>query len=1086
MKIRKYLKKAACIAASAAVMTASSSATVFARDYYGYDCKSTKISAPNSVQGEVDGLSNDRNTSYNTQMAERNGSIYIATYRNVLVNAGESLSKAYGHDFMSGEVRAINNVITNGDIPETGDDGGAYLMKYDKKSGNFSKLYTFPNGTRITAAITYGEDVYFSTYAVYGENIKGCVYKCDTNDKIEEVTDNFGALSSASQCIYNNKLYLAGIHGKVTDVTSATVFCFEEDGGLFPVADYNDFGEYASSDLFTGISTVPSMALTSYKGYIYLTMPHKYGPVLFRGHSAEYGEKANEYGWHWEKIVGTDLDDSLEVDEYVLRKGYSFGPIYGATVVFNDELYLYNCDNVINGFVDANKGIAEEFFSVDDVYPSQYLGILDDSLVHHQNLWKFNDNTGKFEVCKGFSELMKNTCNEYVWSAEVYNGELYLATMDMATVYGYLTKFAGKTIEKMTPDELKKQVEYLKELKNYLSEEHIDAFGQKMSRRLNELSKETNELIEYIQNSNIIDSDMIQRFQAKFEDITKQLENLANDVVAEFDEETIKSALSYIQSKLDSVMENGKEFADGLADIVGRDKAEQLKEKIKEFISELENDEDLEDLPEQLQELFSYYSKISEYAEKSMKITETIENMTEDILNSIDGEYERAMARSYITFGVFEQLGLLKEYEDSDVYEENIDPILVFGAEKAAQIEEKLPEFISLYNDAELNELLDKYIETGTDEALAAFEEKDSEIQKKINDIIDELTKELDEEIAYEIEQYMYSQALSVSTTNGEEEYIDEIFGKEKADEIRQTILETAEQLENDEEFMALAEELENITSNMTELYPENLGITKTIEKIAEKFNEKLSGLAIDIDEETVEKIAQYFAENLPSLIPQDIDIKEMLGQKKVTKLSMIAAKYMMKFNNDEELQELISYVQNWLSDSPQSIVWDIKDIYSSINWSGLETYSKIAYMVNNNNAGFDLIKTSDGVDFELVTDDGFGDRYNYGIPSMLATDEGLYMGTANPFYGSQLWLLTTSTGSNNIPIDNKGQNGNSNNNNSNTNNNNTGNNNTGNGNTGNTDSPATGDGRNVVPALAALMLSSAAVIAFRKRRSAK
>ena len=62
------------------------------------------------------------------------------------------------------------------------------------------------------------------------------------------------------------------------------------------------------------------------------------------------------------------------------------------------------------------------------------------------------------------------------------------------------------------------------------------------------------------------------------------------------------------------------------------------------------------------------------------------------------------------------------------------------------------------------------------------------------------------------------------------------------------------------------------------------------------------------------------------------------------------------------------------------------------------------------------------GVNFETVTDDGFGDRYNYGGRSLVSTPYGLYIGTANPFYGAQLFRLTNSSN----PDDNKENSGSS------------------------------------------------------------
>ena len=36
----------------------------------------------------------------------------------------------------------------------------------------------------------------------------------------------------------------------------------------------------------------------------------------------------------------------------------------------------------------------------------------------------------------------------------------------------------------------------------------------------------------------------------------------------------------------------------------------------------------------------------------------------------------------------------------------------------------------------------------------------------------------------------------------------------------------------------------------------------------------------------------------------------------------------------------------------------------------------------------------------------GFDDKYNHGLRTFQVTEEGLFLGTANPFYGTQLWLL--------------------------------------------------------------------------------
>jgi len=55
--------------------------------------------------------------------------------------------------------------------------------------------------------------------------------------------------------------------------------------------------------------------------------------------------------------------------------------------------------------------------------------------------------------------------------------------------------------------------------------------------------------------------------------------------------------------------------------------------------------------------------------------------------------------------------------------------------------------------------------------------------------------------------------------------------------------------------------------------------------------------------------------------------------------------------------------------------------------------------------AGADLFKTQDGVHWFNVTQDGFGNRNNYGWRAMASAPDGsLYLGSANPFDGLEVW----------------------------------------------------------------------------------
>lgn len=56
---------------------------------------------------------------------------------------------------------------------------------------------------------------------------------------------------------------------------------------------------------------------------------------------------------------------------------------------------------------------------------------------------------------------------------------------------------------------------------------------------------------------------------------------------------------------------------------------------------------------------------------------------------------------------------------------------------------------------------------------------------------------------------------------------------------------------------------------------------------------------------------------------------------------------------------------------------------------------------------GFDLCSTKDGINWTCESRNGFDDPFNYGVRSFVSDAQkgALYMGTANPFYGCQIWM---------------------------------------------------------------------------------
>lgn len=87
----------------------------------------------------------------------------------------------------------------------------------------------------------------------------------------------------------------------------------------------------------------------------------------------------------------------------------------------------------------------------------------------------------------------------------------------------------------------------------------------------------------------------------------------------------------------------------------------------------------------------------------------------------------------------------------------------------------------------------------------------------------------------------------------------------------------------------------------------------------------------------------------------------------------------------------------------------DLKDAFEKLlnqeAWDKIKSVLVCLNYMRTASRGFDMYVTSDGVNFETLTTSGFGDPYNHGLRVFAVTNQGLCLGTANPFYGTQLWI---------------------------------------------------------------------------------
>lgn len=686
----------------------------------------TKISNPTKGSGEVDGLmpGGDRGNSYAWRMAELGDWIYIATSREV----ASAVVNMYGSQFAEKGVPldtfwAIINAVTHGDIERTDNSDGADIIKYNKKTGQFKIAYSAGKSTFFRSSVTYGDNVYFGSYSA-DPSVPQYILRIDSNGKAKKVFSSMGAISFRANCVYGGQLYFGGADERESAVPKEGVDpCkmailqkdIRDDRVWNRVADYRDFGDVAYDPIMSSWAGAPIWELTSYKGYIYATAPSTNGFVMFKGHPAKAGEKANEYGWYWEEVVG--LNNGINNPGLSETKGGNPGTmrsLIGSTYVFDNELYVYNFDHAFAGEIQAFAGIISNI-SGTYVKPSDFLSYMYDTLHNPQKLWKLDDDTGKFEECHKFTNLMKGTTNEYIWRAGEYNGKMYLSTFDTNILYGYLTQLTSTDFSKMSKEEIKNRIKYIEELIVVLVKSKIGGS---------------------------IDISKIKEKLEKCIDLLKALLTMKIDI------------------------NNIKQFIENYKTTMA-----ELKRVINSFIEQL-SDKDLEQIIE------------------------------------------------YI---------LSEEIQDKIIHHAlNLDGILF----------------------------------------------KDVDVQKLIpEEITDEKTKEL----------------------------IDKI------------------------EFIA------------------DMGTS---------YNE--------LDEE------------------EQIMARQMIRAIIVAYLSQVMDKWKEKIDN----------------------------IIDNIDWKGLEMYMYISNRVKNNEPGFDMYRTEDALNFEKITTNGFGDKYNYGCSSFLATDQGLYIGTCNPFYGGQLYLL--------------------------------------------------------------------------------
>ena len=225
--------------------------------------------------------------------------------------------------------------------------------------------------------------------------------------------------------------------------------------------------------------------------------------------------------------------------------------------------------------------------------------------------------------------------------------------------------------------------------------------------------------------------------------------------------------------------------------------------------------------------------------------------------------------------------------------------------------------------------------------------------------------------------------------------------GNEKADELRA-------KLEMLQQLLSQYVETNQIDEDNIEVIVDIQGLVQEIQGLVADFVQQQAGQHIA----AITAILVQVIENAKASGQQQLDtllaLLEFLSSEEVRQ-QWAQLKEQLQQATPEELQQLLTeYVQQTLAALSERLQTVAADIYERIDGKGIEMYAYINKTVRDNEWGFDLLRTADGGQtFEVITRTGFDDKYNYGCPSFLSTEEGLYFGTCNPFYGGQLFLLS-------------------------------------------------------------------------------
>ena len=189
------------------------------------------------------------------------------------------------------------------------------------------------------------------------------------------------------------------------------------------------------------------------------------------------------------------------------------------------------------------------------------------------------------------------------------------------------------------------------------------------------------------------------------------------------------------------------------------------------------------------------------------------------------------------------------------------------------------------------------------------------------------------------------------------------------------------------------------------------------------------SNEAADVDDEKTE-VAKGFGDLSDALedatgdlcdqaatMSQDFEDDAAYVQKidgEIAYFKSFADQYQDMLDSYENLKQ--QYEDAYGTELPSDIQDALDKLLSEDNLKKLQSMLTCMCYLRDAERGFDMYVTEDGVNFTTLTTNGFNDPYNHGLRTFAVTNQGLCLGTANPFNGCQVWIQRKENSEN--PID--------------------------------------------------------------------